>query len=66
MLLGASRAVIGGRLDPCPARVNATWMWDSVLKQARFTVEPYRNQAAAPEKKAADDLLNELAKLAAG
>lgn len=48
------------------ARVNATWMWDSVLKQARFTVEPYRNQAALREKKAADDLLNELAKLAAG
>jgi tetratricopeptide (TPR) repeat protein len=52
------------QLRDLAARVPAAWMWDSLLAQARFTLEPYARQSRADEKQAANTLLNELATLA--
>jgi len=64
-LADAAPAILAG-LQDLKARVDAAWMWDSVLTQARFIVEPYRDHAAAgaAEKRAAATWLDEIARLA--
>ena len=46
-------------------RVPAAWMWDSVYKEARFTMEPYVAGAEPAEAKAAQAVLDALKGLAA-
>ncbi|MES2101642.1 MAG: CHAT domain-containing protein [Pseudomonadota bacterium] len=46
-------------------RVPAVRMWDSVWNEAQFTLEPYLAMAAPAEKRAAQNLLDALAALAA-
>ncbi len=62
-LAGSADALIGD-YQSLKARVPAPGMWDSVHQDARFTLEPYLDIAAAAEKKAATSLLGALAALA--
>ncbi len=58
------RARVIAQVRDLAARVPAAWMWDSLLAQARFTLEPYARQSRAAEKQAAHALLAELTTLA--
>jgi hypothetical protein len=40
-------------LDDVHARVSSTSMWDSVLAQARFVLQPYTEASQSPEERAA-------------
>ena len=64
---GASAALIAAFVE-LKCRVPAVWMWDTVYKEARFTMEPYvaTSKAAAPaEATAAQAILDTLGRLAA-
>ncbi len=66
---GAVEAALPGvlaGLRDLKLRVTAVWLWDSVLNQARYTVEPYLGVAGRAEKAAAQRLLRELQALAGG
>jgi CHAT domain-containing protein len=63
-LAGALRSLLDDFQD-LRLRVPAPWMWDSVHKQARFTLEPYQAVAGTAERRAAVELLKVLKAMAA-
>ncbi|HWH84014.1 MAG TPA: CHAT domain-containing protein [Burkholderiaceae bacterium] len=63
--LAAAEPALTAALRELKARVPALRMWDSVLNEARFTLEPYLGVASAADKRAAQKLLDELGAMAA-
>jgi hypothetical protein len=63
-LAAAEPALIASFRD-LKQRVPAVRMWDSVWNEAQFTLEPYLAMAAPAEKRAAQNMLDALASMAA-